>query len=97
MGGVVRKFGARVKPASERTCYVMRVYVNDYGAVTVESYDYAHNDVCGLDPAHENLYTRTRHLGDYDVRALMYDQFVNLATWLHRQGLWEQLTGLSET
>ena len=91
MGGDVRRFGERVKPPHERRVYVMRLHVNDYGAVTVESYEYPEEDRTDLLPGHTTLYSRTRHQGDIDVRALLFDQYVNLATWLHRQGLWEQL------
>lgn len=80
-----------MKPLQDRRVYVMRIYASDYGDVTVECFDYPQQDMAGLDPADTTLYTRTRHHGDYDVRALLYDQYVNIATWLHRQGMWEQL------
>lgn len=74
-----------------RPHYYMAVKMDTRQRVLVESFDVITPIQRPSNIPSSSLYSREYVNMPIDVRSILHDQYVNLATWLHRNGAWQQM------
>ena len=74
-----------------RPLYYMAVKMDPSDRILVESFDLPTPIQRPSAIPSSSLYSRQWVSMPVDVRTILHDQYVNLATWLHRNGAWRQM------